>query len=207
MFRKQTAVFFYAVSPVHMGAGTATGVIDNPIQRERHTNHPSFAGSGIKGALRHGFEALGDQKEQMDKLFGPDSQSDNMHAGAISFGDAQLLAFPVRSLKGSYVYATSPGTLARAQRLLRLVGKPADWSIPEVKDGQCRIVDDNLLSENKLHLEAFEYTASETNDAALAAIGNDLANKALPGEDAYSFFRDKLATGLVLLSDTDFAYF
>ena len=50
MFEKRAAVFLYALSPVHMGAGSAIGVIDNPIQRERHTNHPCFAGSGIKGA-------------------------------------------------------------------------------------------------------------------------------------------------------------
>ncbi len=43
MFEKQAALFLYAVSPVHMGAGTATGLIDNPIQRERHTRHPTFA--------------------------------------------------------------------------------------------------------------------------------------------------------------------
>jgi CRISPR-associated protein Cmr4 len=59
MFEKHAAVFLYAVSPVHMGAGQAIGVIDNPIQRERHTEHPCFAGSGIKGAVRHGFSALG----------------------------------------------------------------------------------------------------------------------------------------------------
>jgi len=29
-----------------MGAGQAVGVIDNPIQRERHTGHPFFASSG-----------------------------------------------------------------------------------------------------------------------------------------------------------------
>jgi CRISPR-associated protein Cmr4 len=57
MFEKQVAVFLYAVSPVHMGAGQAIGVIDNAIQRERHTNHPSFAGSGIKGAVRHSWRS------------------------------------------------------------------------------------------------------------------------------------------------------
>ena len=33
MFEKHAALFLYAVSPVHMGAGQAIGVIDNPIQR------------------------------------------------------------------------------------------------------------------------------------------------------------------------------
>ena len=105
MFEKQAALFLYAVSPVHMGAGQAVGVIDNPIQRERHTGHPCFAGSGIKGAVRHGFTAIGGDEMLVGRLFGPDSNSGDLHAGAISFGDAQLVALPVRSLKGGYVYA------------------------------------------------------------------------------------------------------
>jgi len=52
MLEKQVAMFLYAVSPVHMGGDAATGIVDDPIQRERHTHHPNFAGSGIKGALR-----------------------------------------------------------------------------------------------------------------------------------------------------------
>lgn len=42
MFQTSATVFLYAVSPVHMGAGQAIDVIDNPIQRERHTGHPYF---------------------------------------------------------------------------------------------------------------------------------------------------------------------
>ena len=53
MFQTKDAMFIYCVSPVHMGAGSAIGIIDNPIQRERHTGHPVMAGSGLKGALRH----------------------------------------------------------------------------------------------------------------------------------------------------------
>jgi hypothetical protein len=37
MLERQASVFLYAVSPVHVGAGQAIGVIDNPIQREKHT--------------------------------------------------------------------------------------------------------------------------------------------------------------------------
>ena len=114
MFEKTAAVFLYAVSPVHMGAGQAVDVIDNPIQRERHTQHPCFAGSGIKGAVRHSYAALGGSKDDIARLLGPDSGSSPLHAGAVSFGDAQMLALPVRSLKGGYVYATCPQALARA---------------------------------------------------------------------------------------------
>lgn len=206
MFQRQAAVFLYAVSPVHMGAGSAVGVIDNPIQRERHSGHPCFAGSGLKGALRHGFEAIGGDPALVDRLFGPPSQGDNLHAGAVSFGDAQLLAFPVRSLKNGYVYATCPHALARAKRLLALIGCKTDWTIPQVPEGDCLIANDQLMSgDNKLHLEAFEYNAQLSK--SLPALAADLATRALPADPAYAFFADKLKTDLVLLSDTDFAYF
>lgn len=205
MFQQKAAVFLYAISPVHMGAGTATGVIDNPIQRERHTNHPSFAGSGIKGAVRHSFEALGGDKTDIKRMFGADSGSDNLHAGALSFGDAQLVAFPIRSLRGGYVYATSLAALARAQRLVALTGTVINWRLPSVADGNCLVANTELLNGDKLHLEVFEYGAK--TDEAVGAIGARLAELGLPQDDAHAFFRDKLARDLVVLSATDFDYF
>lgn len=213
MFQKQSALFLYAVSPVHMGAGQAVGLIDNPIQRERHTGHPCFAGSGIKGAVRHSFEALSKEsdlgkplKDLIDALFGPDAGSSDLHAGAVSFGDAQLVALPVRSLKGGYVYATCPQALSRAQRLLGLIGIAANWLTLTVNDEHCLLANPALLSSGgKLHLEAFEYTAKVSQD--LPKVSEDLADRALPDGLAYRFFRDKLKTDLVVLSDTDFAYF
>ena len=205
MFQRQAAVFLYAISPVHMGAGNAVGVIDNPIQRERHTGHPCFAGSGIKGALRHGFEAIGGDKALIDRLFGPASDSTTLHAGAVSFGDAQLVAFPVRSLKGGYVYATCPQMLARAQRLLTLIGIATAWQVPQVSDGDCLLANPDLLAGDKLHLEAFEYRAKLST--SLPALAADLAGRALPATTPYDFFRNKLTQDLVVLSDTDFGYF
>jgi CRISPR-associated protein Cmr4 len=207
MFEKHAAIFLYAVSPVHMGAGQAVGVIDNPIQRERHTGHPCFAGSGIKGAVRHGFEALGGDRSLLDRLFGPDAGSSDLHAGAVSFGDAQLVALPVRSLKGGYVYATCPQALSRAQRLLGLIGIKTDWVVPAVAEGQCLLANPALLSGDKLHLEAFEYTAQERDSAVAKTVGEDLAARALPEGSGHDYFRAKLKTDLVILSDTDFAYF
>lgn len=190
-----------------MGAGQAIGVIDNPIQRERHTGHPCFAGSGIKGAVRHAWEALGGDKTLLDRLFGPEARSSSLHAGAVSFGDAQLVALPVRSLRGGYVYATCPQAISRAQRLLGLIGAEAKWNVPSAAEGQCVLANAALLTGDRLHLEAFEYTATDKNNAAVKAIGAWLADNALPAGDGYAFFREKLKTDLVVLSDTDFAYF
>lgn len=211
MFEQQAAVFLYAISPVHMGAGQAIGVIDNPIQRERHTGHPCFAGSGIKGAVRHSFQNLSGDAQHITRLFGPESGSADLHAGAVSFGDAQLVALPVRSLKGGFVYATCPQAIARAQRLLAHLNQPRNWpALPDVKPGSCLTSHVALLGgkdADRLHLEAFEYTASDKACAALQTIGQDLAQTGIPAGDGYAFFRQKFAADLVVLSDGDFDYF
>lgn len=211
MFEKNAALFLYAISPVHMGAGQAIGVIDNPIQRERHTNHPCFAGSGLKGAIRHSFNSLGGNPDYVTRLFGPEASGSDLHAGAVSFGDAQTVALPVRSLRGGFVYATCPQALSRAQRLLAHMGSPRAWkTIPDVTQGACITSHPNLLggvTKDRLHLEAFEYRAAETESAVLAEIAKDIAKIGIPVGEGYEFFRGKFASDLVLLNDSDFSYF
>src|SRR5271157_5700625 len=42
----------HAQTSLHPGSGTALGVIDLPVQRERHTLWPTIPGSALKGILR-----------------------------------------------------------------------------------------------------------------------------------------------------------
>lgn len=213
MFQAQQALFIYCVSPVHMGAGTAIGLIDNPIQRERHTEYPMIAGSGLKGAVRHHFwsqlddDSRKDKSNLLNRLFGPETDASDF-AGAISFGDAQLVAFPVRCVKGAFVYATSPTALARAKRLLQTFGITCKWPIPEVREHFCRVVAEGkgpVGNNQPLHLEAFELTAIDSSE--LTDIAQFFAEKALPSDNAFDFFRRKIATDLVVLPDEDFSYF
>jgi CRISPR-associated protein Cmr4 len=187
-----------------MGAGQAIGVIDNPIQRERHTNHPNMAGSGIKGALRHHANATWRDKTLITRLFGPENNASD-HAGAVSFGDSQLLAFPVRSLKQAFVYAVSATTLARLRRLAELTGMKAGWSIPALKSGDALVCHKRVLNDSKLVLEAFEFEANESGE--LKAIAEWIAAKALPDDAAHDYFREKLKTDLVLLPDAALSHF
>ena len=135
MFESKKLVFFYAISPVHMGAGSSTSAVDLPIQRETHTGHPILAGSGIKGAVRHDWNARGLDKTDGESIFGPETNASE-YAGAVAFTDAQLVAFPVRSLRETFVYATSPLALAR---LKRMAGDNASWSVPNVEQGKALI--------------------------------------------------------------------
>jgi CRISPR-associated protein Cmr4 len=190
-------MFIYAVSPLHMGAGSAVGIIDNPIQREVHTDWPTMAGSGIKGAIRHALGAQeGWKNGKLTAIFGPEPGANSLYAGAVSFTDAQIVCFPVRSLRRAYVYATCPTALARLKRLTN-----AAWTVPQVKEQEALINHEDLKQGSDLILEALAFTANRQQ--AIGAIADDLAAKALPA----GFFFDKLKQDLVILSDTDFTHF
>ncbi len=207
MFQETRIAFLYCVSPVHMGTGTAVGgLIDNPIQRERHTEYPMMAGSGIKGAIRHDYWARDEDKNLLNRLFGPESDAAE-HAGALSFSDGQLVAFPVRCPKVGFVYATSPLLLGRLKRQLGLAKIITTWNIPEINSGDCRMRNPNLLTENKLALEAYELSAQMDADNSFGVIADWLAESALPTEKYFEYFRNKLKTDLVLLSDDELHYF
>lgn len=212
MFESKAAMFLYAISPVHMGAGTAIGAIDNPIQRERHTGHPMIAGSGLKGALRHEATALWQKADGLvERVFGPDVERGNAadHAGALSVSDAQIVLFPVRSLRQSYVYATCPTALGRLRRLLDLLGveHPLGASLPALQGNQCIVSHDGLKSNEHLVLETFQFAPAKAGGAELKRVGEWLATHALPADGGSAYFRGKVGTDTVLLADDRFNYF
>jgi len=208
MFEKKVPLFVYCVSPVHMGAGSSIGIIDNPIQRERHTDYPQIAGSGLKGAVRHHFLAYmkGDKEkiQLLERAFGPSPDAGDEFAGAVSFSDAQILAFPVRCTTRAFVYATSPTVMAKALRVLELSEMKVDWgTIPTPTEGSCATA--GLFEKGKVLLENFEFTCAQSEPVKRAAAW--LAEKALPVGEAFDFFRNKLKYDLVLLPEEDFSYF
>ncbi len=203
MFEARQLVFYTCATPLHMGAGTAIGAIDSPIQREAHSGHPLAAGSGIKGALRHHLNRAWQKHGDILRLFGPETNASE-HAGALAFTDAQLVAFPVRALKNSFVYATCPYALARLKRLAANTDTEAQWEVPQVKDGKALVAADGVLGAgDTLTLEAFEFAKA----GECQAIAAWLSRHALPGGAAHDFFRLKIAADLVVLSDGDFAHF
>ena len=123
----------YAVTPCHAGSGASTGVVDQPIQRERHTNWPMIQASGIKGAMRAHFErfkgSIKEKPEQKqfdvltERIFGTSETGDSGHAGALCVGDARILAFPMRSNVAPFVWITCPAVLKRLNRDLGMADK------------------------------------------------------------------------------------
>lgn len=58
MYKIANPFFLVCETPLHAGSGDSLGVVDLPIQRERHTSFPKIEGSSLKGALRQAFEDL-----------------------------------------------------------------------------------------------------------------------------------------------------
>ena len=107
-------LYIFTRTPLHVGAGSSVGAIDQPVIRERHTGFPIIPGSAVKGVLRDHLRMVGEPA--LSDLFGKGGDGENFSAGKISFGEARLLAFPVRSAKGAFALATSSLALQRFAR-------------------------------------------------------------------------------------------
>ncbi|MDR0407643.1 MAG: type III-B CRISPR module RAMP protein Cmr4 [Campylobacteraceae bacterium] len=124
----------YAITPCHAGSGSALGIVDLPIQRERHTNYPLIYSSSMKGSFRANFDRykckFDDNTKKFDKLteniFGDKSSNDNGYAAAINISDAKILAFPMRSSVSPFVWITCSMVLERLNRDLILAGRDSE---------------------------------------------------------------------------------
>ncbi len=179
-------MFVHVLSPLHAGTGQGVGVIDLPVAREKATGLPYLPGSAFKGVLR---DSCTDETTRK-KVFGPDQRDASDHAGSVSVSDQRLLLLPVRSLKGTFAWVTSPFIL---RRLLRdcenasVPGIPDDSSIP-VPDSEesCLVTNDEsavLLESKSVVLEDLDLNAKPDPKAATWAAW--LAEQVFPGDGAW----------------------
>jgi CRISPR-associated protein Cmr4 len=125
-------LYLFTRTPLHVGAGSSVGAIDQPIIRERHTGFPVIPATSLKGTFADEWNERGKPKRKdadgTDKedeiirrsadgewLFGA-TDPNNACAGALQFSEAKLLAFPIRSAKDSFAWITCPLMLQRAAR-------------------------------------------------------------------------------------------
>ncbi len=203
---ENTMLFVHALTGLHPGSGTALGVVDLPVQRERHTQWPVIRGSSLKGVLRDACrpeQKSGDDYGKWLAVFGPETSDAAAHAGALALTDARILAFPVRSLRGVFAWVTCPAVLDRLNRDLALAVRGAPLTIPHVGKEQaaCAANGPLLVDGNKLVLEEFEF--SRVADADADGVASWIADHAV-GDKAT---QDRIKTHLVVLHDDDFTHF
>lgn len=200
MFENTSIAIMYAVTPCHAGSGSALGVVDLPIQRERHTNWPMIQASGVKGAFRANFdrfknniadkEQIKDFEKLTESVFG--TSSDGGYAGSLSISDAKILAFPMRSNASPFVWITCPAVLKRLEKDLSV----ANFDSIEFDSSKFSASDDKAISLGKsglkgnVLLEDYEVQVADTEIEEFSKIT--------------SFFKD--AERLLLVSDEVFNY-
>lgn len=213
MFKNAKVMFIYTESSLHCGSGSSLGVVDLPIQREKYTDYPVCQASGVKGVVREWFEnKYGKDDDKVIKTFGPDfsnrGSDSEAFAGAATFTDARILLFPVRSLNGVFAYTTSRFALSRLKRDLQMAGiNDITWSIPDDSSDTVLGVQENKIADiqNKVVLE--EYTFYFKADNSVQAITKWIAENAIPQGDEYKFWKEKIKTDLLILSDNVFRDF
>jgi CRISPR-associated protein Cmr4 len=207
-------LYLFTRTPLHVGAGASVGAIDQPIIRERHTGFPVIPATSLKGTFADEWNdgLLDEQSDNGETkkvrvkkdgsasdaawLFGSDSDK-HAAAGALLFSEARLLAFPVRSAKGSFAWITCPLILHRAQRDGVPLDLP-DQSAPS--DTQALFAQSSPLAlGDKVVLE--EYTFTRSGDLP-AKLGESLA-KLLPDDPVWKEVENRL----VILSDGMMSFF
>jgi CRISPR-associated protein Cmr4 len=216
MFKRVKPFFLIVETPLHPGSGTDLGVVDLPIQRERHTGFPKFEGSGLKGGIREAFEndhaviEVGSQKVQKSNkdiislVFGPENGDE--HGSAIGFTDARLLLFPVKSMKGVFAWITCPRVL---ERLITDLNLAEVQGIPVLPDentvpNECKL----LFEKNKVILEEYTFEVKiDQKEGKCSNLALWLSNNVIPEGPIFNYWRQKLQKDLVILSDDDFKDF
>lgn len=202
-----TLLFIYAETALHPGTGSSLGLVDMPVQRERTTNYPTIQSSSVKGVLR----ARSEKGATADLLYGSQNQNQE-YAGAISFSDAKILLFPVRSMAGVFTWITCPAVLARLKRDLTLTGQAVKWDLgfqflPNQTTAYISQETSDVVtqsgSQSVVALEEFLF--SPQADEKVKEIATWLADHALPTE--FEWWRAKVRQGLVILKDDDFRDF
>jgi len=194
----------YAETALHPGSGSSTGAVDLPVTRERHTGFPIINASSLKGSLRQRAESMWTKTDpKVTALFGPEVQGGtNLHAGAITFGEVRLIAFPVRSTSQVFVWVTCPLVLDRLRLDLRRAGKtlPAGPANPPSIEEAIAPTATNLSPE--IVLEDLSFTVQANQEAR--DIADWLATNLVPA--AHQEMAAKLRQHLLIISDEDYEH-
>lgn len=205
MYRKSNLLFLMNQTPMHAGSGDSLGIIDMPIQRERHTGFPKIEASSLKGSIREHFErAKGIKDAGVLAAFGTEGENNKgSKAGALGFTDARLLLFPVKSMKGVFAWITCPKIISHFNEELKLAGHKISFELGENTVG----TGNNLaLNSNKLVLEEYTFEVNDVNGAKnnVNEFGEWLSLNLFDGQ---GYFANKLMTDIVVLNDDDFTDF
>jgi len=149
---------------LHVGSGGAEGLVDLPIQRDEF-GYPVLYSSSIKGSLKTCLLHT-TTNNVVYVLFGPDPEEGETFESSIAILEGYLFAIPARSLRGVYVYVTSPILLKRFLERIELYAKFDQESLVNV---------DSVGQEAKDVIKKIQYSFQSLVEEARERLGVDNA--------------------------------
>ncbi|ABP50695.1 MAG: type III-B CRISPR module RAMP protein Cmr4 [Pyrobaculum arsenaticum] len=150
-----------ALTSIHPGVGRSEAAhVDLPVQRDEF-GLPAIWATSLKGAVRAKAEGglfagpycvdVG-KKDECAKViaaFGPKPEYASEHSSAVAFLDAKLFAVPARSLRGVWIYVTSPLLLGFAKLYSQALGVPLSLpQLPTVGEGEVALSSGRFAENN-----------------------------------------------------------
>jgi CRISPR-associated protein Cmr4 len=232
MYQIAKPLFLICETPLHAGSGSDLGIVDLPIQRERHTDFPKIEGSSLKGALREAvehkvnsknFTKFNDADVTIHRVFGyddgslskaqiedlknalkdKDGKEQKDFAGAIGFTDARLLLFPVKSMKGVFAWVTCEKVLNQFVSDMNLAEIDG---IPEMPSENTVATGNNLyISKTQQKVVLEEYTFKVEEDNKVNELGKWFAEHIFKNDNSY--WCEKVKKDIIVLPNDDFKDF
>ncbi len=220
MQQSSEVLFLLCETPLHAGSGSDLGLIDLPIQRERHTGFPKVEGSSLKGALREAFEKSKkgdntDRKHEInvhrifgfdetnaydevykkEKAFFSDKESREFR-GCLTVTDCRLLLFPVKSQKGVCVWVTCPRVVTKFCNEIAQIGQTESFPVTANTASS-----NTALIGKKVGIEEFIYDGI-TVQKTTTDFAEHIAKQFFPEND---YMYNLIKNNVVVLPDNDFA--
>mgnify|MGYP001772904409 CR=1 FL=1 len=194
-----------ALTSIHPGVGRSEEAhVDLPVQRDEF-GLPAIWASSLKGAVRAKAEgslfdgskcadvSKRDECAKVIAAFGPKPDYASEHSSAVTFLDAKLFAVPARSLKGVWIYVTSPLLLGFAKLYSQALG--VSLSLPQLP----------AVREGEVALSSGKY--AESNIAIINEMKFKVVGQQAPALNLPPFERVKQITGaepgFAVVSDQD----
>ncbi|AFM05733.1 CRISPR-associated protein, Cmr4 family [Bernardetia litoralis DSM 6794] len=245
MYQKANPLFLICETQLHAGSGDDLGIVDLPIQRERHTSFPKIEASSFKGAVREALEnpkknliLLQNDQNNFDetkyeeyqtkihRIFGYDEKSDKGtkafkgenklnpdFAGCISFSDARLLLFPVKSMKGVFAWITCPRVLQQFEKDMKLTEGNENFEITnipdQIEDGEAYLIGNSTNTKIGTSNIVLEEYAFEIKNPPLGTIGDKSLGEWISVNlfNEQPLWKEKVKKDILVLSNNDFKDF
>jgi CRISPR-associated protein Cmr4 len=163
MYQNTTLYRIENLTNMHVGSGEANfGTVDRLIQRDAVTGYPIIHASSLKGALKEYVSVVHNPDEATNfirQTFGDEELSGN-----VRFGDAWLLAVPMRAKGQPYFMCTSPDAITHLLELSALLDVPVP-NADELKAVAEYTGDQIVTKTGNNYIESYETIRHDALDA------------------------------------------